>query len=195
MAELYQNNQDDHYRRAASLCQAAGGVDDRPLPPSNTTVSSTNRELCQVGDTKLGVGVETSPIPILKLPPRKSDESCQRTHQQCSARNKSIHSSQRTRLLVFVKIILKCLDCNDPRLYLEAKQIITDCTRKNREGIPGYDSLADAITRQLRIKVGEVHWSRAESLMSHYIKTRHMNGKLKKDAAVQSSSTPKFAEV
>ena len=198
MAELYQDNQDDHYQRAKSLCQAAGGVDDRPLPPSSTTVSSTNRELCQVGDTKLGA--ETSPIPILKLLPRKSDESCQRTHQQCSARNKSIHSSQRTRLLVFIKIILKCLDCNDPRLYLEAKQIITDCTRKNREGIPGYDSLADAITRQLRIKVGEVHWSRAESLMSHYIKTRHMNGKLKngklkKDAAVQSSSTPKFAEV
>lgn len=102
----------------------------------------------------------------------------------------SVHSSKRTRLLVFVKIILKSLDSDDPSLHLEAKQIITECTRKNREGIPGYDSLADAITRQLRIAVGEVHWNRAESLMSHYLKTRTQPVK-----KLKIEETPKFTAV
>ena len=83
-----------------------------------------------------------------------------------------IHLNQRTRLLVFIKIILKCLDYEDPSLHLEAKQIVSDCTRKNRDGVPGYDSLSDAITRQLRVAVGEVHWNRAQNLMSHYMKSR-----------------------
>ena len=88
-------------------------------------------------------------------------------------------SSRRMRLLIFTKIILKCLDY-EPSLHLEAKQIITDCTKKNREGFPGYDPLADVISRQLRIAVGEVHWNRAEGLMEHYIKTRQRDNNWKR---------------
>lgn len=131
----------------------------------------------------------------LQLPPRKSAGSTMETQQRMqvshlSNGSSSVHSSKRTRLLVFVKIILKCLDSDDPSLHLEAKQIITECTRKNREGIPGYDSLADAITRQLRITVGEVHWNRAESLMSHYLKTRTQPVK-----KLKVEETPQFTAV
>ena len=131
----------------------------------------------------------------LQLPPSKSAGSTMETRQRMQVSHRSnssssVHSGKRTRLLVFVKIILKCLDSDDPSLHLEAKQIITECTRKNREGIPGYDSLADAITRQLRIAVGEVHWNRAESLMSHYLKTR-----MKPVKKVKIEETQKFTAV
>ena len=91
-------------------------------------------------------------------------------------------------MLVFTKILLRCLDCDDPSLHLEAKQIIGDCTRKNRAGVPGYESLADAITRQLRLAVGEVHWHRAEHLMGHYLQRTRLGDSARVDA-------PKFAAV
>ena len=108
-------------------------------------------------------------------------------------RPNGIHSSKRTRLLIFIKIVLKCLDCEDPSLQLEAKQIITECTRKNREGIPGYDPLADAITRQLRTAVGELHWNRAENLMSHYLKTHYPRSR--NTATTLNVEAVKFAAV
>lgn len=106
--------------------------------------------------------------------PERAPASRQVMHEASQERN-SRQSNQRTRLLIFIKVILKYLDCEDPSLQFEAKQIIKECTRKNREGILGYDPLADAITSQLRLTVGEVHWNRAKSLTSHYLKTRPRN--------------------
>lgn len=117
--------------------------------------------------TQLMPRMETSTPKSTLSPPRKSEYSLSKRHRVPEAsppRRSGVYSSQRTRLLVFIKIILKCLDYEDPSLHLEAKQIISECTRKNREGIPGYDPLAGAITNQLRMTVGEVHWNRAESL-------------------------------
>mmetsp|Transcript_41451 Transcript_41451/g.67982 ORF Transcript_41451/g.67982 Transcript_41451/m.67982 type:complete len:257 (+) Transcript_41451:76-846(+) len=128
--------------------------------------------------------LEIFPLKSPPLPPRKSE--CAPVKRPNQGRN-GVRSAKRTRLLVFIKIILKCLICEDPCLHLEAKQIITECTRKNREGIPGYDPLADVIIRQLRIVVGEVHWNRAESLMSHYLKTRSRNN-LKIDRPTYAAS-------
>lgn len=107
------------------------------------------------------------------FPPRNYDplSTRQRNTDDTQSRN-SVYSSKRMRLLIFIKIILKCLDNDDPSLHLKAKKIVTDCTRKNREGVPGFIPLADVITRQLRITVGEVHWNRAKRLMEYYLKKR-----------------------
>ena len=164
-----------------------------PSEPQGQSMSSiADEEQRQSLDSSVVVPLETRST--LKLS-RKSAGSTMETRQRMQVSHRSnasssVHSSKRTRLLVFVKIILKCLDSDDPSLHLEAKQIITECTRKNREGIPGYDSLADAITRQLRIAVGEVHWNRAESLMSHYLKTRTQPVK-----KLKIEETPKFTAV
>lgn len=164
-----------------------------PSEPQGQAMSSiADEEQRQSLDSSVVVPLETRST--LKLS-RKSAGSTMETRQRMQVSHRSnasssVHSSKRTRLLVFVKIILKCLDSDDPSLHLEAKQIITECTRKNREGIPGYDSLADAITRQLRIAVGEVHWNRAESLMSHYLKTRTQPVK-----KLKIEETPKFTAV
>lgn len=132
-------------------------------PPPATATPTSSSTLVPIGQITL------EPLP---LPSKQSD--CLKWKKAPGSRpGASAKSSQRSRLLVFVKIILKCLDSEDPSLRTEAKQIITDCTRKNREGVPGYDPLADAITSQLRTAVGEVHWNRAESLMNHYLRRRN----------------------
>ena len=165
-----------------------------PSEPQGQAMSSIADEEQRQSLDMSSVVVPLETRSTLKLS-RKSAGSTMETRQRMQVSHRSnasssVHSSKRTRLLVFVKIILKCLDSDDPSLHLEAKQIITECTRKNREGIPGYDSLADAITRQLRIAVGEVHWNRAESLMSHYLKTRTQPVK-----KLKIEETPKFTAV
>lgn len=145
---------------------------DRPYSSSSMGKSPDGPALSPV--LKIGGFPLESPPPT---PPRKLERyrtNRIRTHESCQPRN-GVHSNKRTRLLVFIKIILKCLDYEDPSLHFEAKQVITDCTRKNREGVPGYDPLADAITRRLHITVGEVHWNRAQNLMIHYMKSRTRN--------------------
>ena len=105
--------------------------------------------------------------------PRNYDPlSTRPRYPDASQGRNSFYSSKRMRLLIFIKIILKCLDNDDPSLHFKAKKIVTDCTRKNREGVPGYNPLADVITRQLRITVGVVHWNRAKMLMEYYLKKR-----------------------
>ncbi len=107
------------------------------------------------------------------FPPENCDPlSTRQRNPDASQGRNSMYSSKRMRLLIFIKIILKCLDNDNPSLHLKAKKIVTSCTRKNREGVPGYNSLGDVITRQLRITVGEVHWNRAKRLMEYYLNKR-----------------------
>jgi hypothetical protein len=77
--------------------------------------------------------------------------------------------NSRMHLMVFIKIMLKCLETSDPFVHRLAKRVIAECTKKNREGHPDYTPLEDAIERRLRFAVDDCHWNRAESLMEHYI--------------------------
>jgi hypothetical protein len=100
--------------------------------------------------------------------------------------------SSKLRLMVFIKIILKCLETDDPSVRLEAKRVIAECTKKNREGHPDYIPLEDAITTGLRFTVDEVHWRRAETLMNHYIK---MQTQSQSPCKSLKSDSSRFAEV
>lgn len=84
----------------------------------------------------------------------------------------SDRASSRMRLMVLVKIIMRCLECEEPSLKVKAKRIIGECTQKNREGHPEYSSLTEVISERLRVTIGEVHWGRAENLANHYMSTR-----------------------
>ena len=143
-------------------------------PDGSCSVTAEDKEVKNNNILSPPKVVTSSLRSAFKPPPRK------RMPEDRLLGNGAAHqSSRRMRLLIFTKIILKCLDF-EPSLHLEAKQIISDCTRKNREGFPGYDPLADVISRQLRIAVGEVHWNRAEGLMEHYIKTRQRDNSWKR---------------
>ncbi|KAL7464017.1 hypothetical protein ACHAXS_004362 [Conticribra weissflogii] len=106
------------------------------------------------------------PGPLKTPPPTTSRERITK------ASASSDKASSRMRLMVLVKIIMRCLECEEPSLKVQAKRIIGECTQKNREGHPGYGSLTDVISERLRVTIGEVHWGRAENLANHYISTR-----------------------
>ena len=83
----------------------------------------------------------------------------------------SKEAEQKKRFLIFIKILFKSLSqsaCTDVRE--KAKNIVSDCTRRNRLGDPQCTPLMDAIDRRLRCHVGEAHWRRAHVFMQHYIR-------------------------
>jgi len=78
----------------------------------------------------------------------------------------------RKNLMILIQILIKYLQCSDPRLCAEVKKAVAECTKKNREGHQEYRPLADVITSRLRLVVGDMHWSQLETLMDHYGKKR-----------------------
>mmetsp|Transcript_18994 Transcript_18994/g.41387 ORF Transcript_18994/g.41387 Transcript_18994/m.41387 type:complete len:257 (+) Transcript_18994:186-956(+) len=161
----WRSNEESYHNDAQEMSK-------RALPSSSSTPELRERLPLEM--------TPSSPRKPAYVPP-KQPSVYDNASQDHNYRGHSSKQARRTRLLVFIKIILKCLDCEDPSIQFEAKQIIRECTRKNREGIPGYDPLADAITSQLRMTVGELHWNRAETLMSHYLKSRSKENKSRID--------------
>ncbi len=109
-----------------------------------------------------------SPSPSADAPRPSTFEHTKKSytaHQACTSVDLS-----RKNLMILIQIMLKYLDYNDRRLCVEVKKAVADCTKKNREGHPEYRFLVDAITRRLRLVVGDMHWSQLEILMEHYKK-------------------------
>ncbi len=77
---------------------------------------------------------------------------------------------QKKRFLLFIKILFKSLErASELETRDKAKQIIADCTRRNRMGDPAFTPLMDSIDQRLRGHVGEIHWRRAHVYMQLYI--------------------------
>lgn len=100
--------------------------------------------------------------------------------------------SSKMRLMVFIKIMLKCLETDDPdpSVRLKAKRVIAECTKKNREGHPDYTPLEEAIERRLRFAVDDCHWNRAQSLLEHYMQSQKQSS-----SKHFKSKQPRYAQV
>mmetsp|Transcript_3746 Transcript_3746/g.7989 ORF Transcript_3746/g.7989 Transcript_3746/m.7989 type:complete len:205 (-) Transcript_3746:123-737(-) len=116
--------------------------------------------------------------PLANAPPDLLKEN-----DHSGARNAvpSFHSrmAEREEFLVFVRILLKCLDGGGrdngngeggarAAIRLKARQIIRECTARNRAGDPEYTPLVSAVRERLRGVVGEMCWGRAEQYLRHY---------------------------
>lgn len=94
-----------------------------------------------------------------------------------TAADVSVTRAQRTRFLVFMKILFKVLEqANDYELRNQAKSIVAECTRRNRLGDPGFVPLIGAVDKRLRRLVGESRWKRASILLRHFAAKQHSNG-------------------
>ena len=134
---------DAHNHDAAEQARCASQQQDRLTPPS-----ITNMDLVSEAPQCTIEGLKTSPAV-----PQSTDLS-------------------RKNLMVLIQILIKYLQCSDPRLCAEVKKAVAECTKKNREGHQEYRPLADVITSRLRLVVGDMHWSQLETLMDHYGKKR-----------------------
>jgi len=89
--------------------------------------------------------------------------------------------TERQQFVIFVKILLKYVErTNNPQLQRTAKAVVAECTRRNRMGDVDYMPLQAAVERQLRVSLGELHWSRAKLCFDTYvarqgIRTVHVN--------------------
>jgi len=70
----------------------------------------------------------------------------------------------RMNLFVFVQVLLKYLAKVDRDLSFLCKEVLQECSKKNKAGDPAYRSLAMSIQLQLRKTVGETHWARVEQI-------------------------------
>jgi len=73
--------------------------------------------------------------------------------------------SEREKFVVFVKILMKCVD---PKLRPRAKAVVTECTHRNRMGDSNYTPLQEAVERRLRGSVGELYWAKAKLYFDQY---------------------------
>lgn len=86
-----------------------------------------------------------------------------------SAGSSSVTRAQRARFLIFMKILFKCLEqAHEFELRDQAKQIVAECTRRNRNGDPNFTPLMDAVERRLRRLVGEAHWKKSSMLLRYF---------------------------
>lgn len=103
---------------------------------------------------------ERSPSPTPSVASTQSTTSTLSTVSSLAANN------PRTRFLVFIKILFKCLDqANEPEFRDRAKEIVAECTRRNRMGDPKFTPLVEAVEKRLRAFVGETHWKKASILL------------------------------
>ena len=80
---------------------------------------------------------------------------------------------QKRRFLLFIKILFKSLEqACEFETRDRAREIVSDCTRRNRLEDPAFTPLIDVIDQRLRRYVGEAHWRRAHMYMHHYLMTR-----------------------
>jgi hypothetical protein len=87
-------------------------------------------------------------------------------------------ATEKERFVLFVKILLKCLDRpgvnggSDDARALKQVATILECTRRNRMGDSSYTPLLDALERRLRSTVGDENWYRAARLCDRYLERR-----------------------
>jgi hypothetical protein len=94
-----------------------------------------------------------------------STSSCKSNKETVKANPKA----QRARFLLFIKILFKYLVRVDEHLLHDrAKGIVLECTQRNRMGDPRYTPLVEAMERQLKPCVGDLHWRQAALLLRHF---------------------------
>lgn len=93
-------------------------------------------------------------------------------HEQSPSFNHNNNAmSSRSKLVVFVKVLLRYLDqvVNNEQLRQRTKQVIVECTRLHRNGALGYTSLSDALEFRLRSVIGDEHWNLTQLYCNYFI--------------------------
>lgn len=81
----------------------------------------------------------------------------------------SVTFDSRKHFLIFIKILFRVLDqASEVATRNRARQIVAECTRKNRMGDPHFVPLMEAVERRLQLFVRPAQWRRAHLLWRHY---------------------------
>jgi hypothetical protein len=76
---------------------------------------------------------------------------------------------RKQRFWMLVRVLMRYLEHKDYDLYIEAKETIQDCIKRNRRREHGYRSLTKVIPVSLKEVVGDNYWRRAETYLGHIL--------------------------
>lgn len=62
---------------------------------------------------------------------------------------------------------MQYFECSNP------PQVIRECTKKNREGLPDFLSLVDSIHRSLKTSISASHLHKSEQYLDHFMKQKY----------------------
>jgi hypothetical protein len=100
-------------------------------------------------------------------------ESGQAEKEAKSTSLSDIWKDDRRLFLMFIHTLFKCMkkfnSSKEEELLSRAKQIINECTEKNRAGVPNYSPLSEVISTRLQSLDGmQVYWNQAEKYVLKY---------------------------
>ncbi|KAL3911992.1 MAG: hypothetical protein SGILL_007063, partial [Bacillariaceae sp.] len=73
---------------------------------------------------------------------------------------------RKKRLWMIICVFMKYLMRNDTELYLRARDLVSDCLHRHRNGDESHRSLSSSIQACLKKEIGTNHWRRAESFVA-----------------------------
>jgi hypothetical protein len=85
---------------------------------------------------------------------------------------------RRKSFLVFVRILLKCIDrADDKILSAKVRKLVICCVRRFRSGEQTHgESLMDNVESRLKLLVGSVYWKEARAFLKHYHEWKQEDG-------------------
>jgi hypothetical protein len=77
---------------------------------------------------------------------------------------------RKQRFWMLVRVLMRYLEHKDYDMYIEAKETIQDCIKRDRRREHGYRSLTKVIRVSLERVVGDHYWRRAKTYLGHILK-------------------------
>lgn len=90
--------------------------------------------------------------------------------QKCQS---AMRMMKRLDLFLFIRVLLKYLEKENPDLRIRCTKVIRSCKEKQKQGDPSCASLAVAIRTTLKKTVGEKHWVAATACYRRIIEERN----------------------
>jgi hypothetical protein len=87
---------------------------------------------------------------------------------------------------MFTRVLMKYLESKDADMHRKAKNVIKVCAERNKQGDPKYASLTSSMRTQLRQVVGETYWRKAEDYLTHFMRTKGEEARLRGPPAMGS---------
>lgn len=96
----------------------------------------------------------------------------------------------RLNIFVLVRILFHYLEKVDPKLLLQAKQVLKECDKQKKAGNPEYQNLADAIPPRIKNCVGDHHWSKALAIQRQFLKSKQKQTRQATTSTNTNAATP-----
>eukprot|EP00978_Attheya_sp_CCMP212_P018096 scaffold49115_cov43-Attheya_sp.AAC.1 len=96
---------------------------------------------------------------------------------------------KKEKFLMFTRVLMKYLEQKDPKMHLQAKDVIKECAEKNKNKEAGYQSLTVSMSSRLRSTVGETYWRKAEDYLNHFLRQKMAQQRAKQQPLQSQPST------